>query len=251
MLMGVTAKSPRAPRGKGLLAGGLWLDKGFGQAQSPCMKVRVAKRKTAGLTLTEVVVIIAVVAVLVAWLIPALTAAKVKAQRITCVSNLKQVGLSFRLWSGDHIGQYPMMVSNNVGGTLEDVARGTVYRHFQVMSNELATPIILVCPSDKRSPAKDWATFRLTNLSYFVGVDADETKPEMLLTGDRNILGGTKLPSGLIEMTTNQVVRWSAEIHNDCGNVGITDGSVQQLSYYGLNELISESGVATNRLAIP
>jgi competence protein ComGC len=251
MLMGVTAKSPRAPRGKGLLAGGLWLDKGFGQAQSPCMKVRVAKRKTAGLTLTEVVVIIAVVAVLVAWLIPALTAAKVKAQRITCVSNLKQVGLSFRLWSGDHAGQNPMMVSNNVGGTLEDVTLGAVYRHFQVLSNELGTPIILVCPSDRRSPAKDWATFGLTNLSYFVGVDADETKPQMLLAGDRNIVGGTKLPSGLMEITTNQVVSWSPEIHNDFGNVGIADGSVQQSTSSGLNKLISESGNITNRLAIP
>jgi prepilin-type processing-associated H-X9-DG protein len=231
--------------------GGLWLDKGFGQAQSPCMKLRAVKRKTAGLTLMEVLVIIAVLAVLLALLIPKLAAAKVKAQRITCVSHLKQVGLAFRLWSSDHAGQNPMMVSNIVGGTLEDVAFGPVYRHFQVLSNELGTPIILACPSDKRSPAKYWATYGPTNLSYFVGVDADETKPQMLLAGDRNILGGVKLSNGLMEITTNQVVSWSPEIHKNFGNIALADGSVQQTTSETINELIQQTGVETNRLTIP
>ena len=64
------------------------------------------------------------------------------AQRITCVNNLKQIGLAFRTWEIDHDGQFPFNVSTNAGGTVELCARGTdgfatnAALHFQVMSNE-------------------------------------------------------------------------------------------------------------------
>jgi hypothetical protein len=145
-----------------------------------------------------------------------------------------------------------MSVSTNLGGTLEYVARGEMFRHFQVMSNELSTPKILVCPADVRQPANDFGpTFGNTNISYFVGVDADESKPQMLLSGDRNIDGGTKLANGILEITTNQLVSWSSRMHDGFGNVGIADGSVQQVTSSGLRSLLQQTGVATNRLAIP
>ena len=66
-----------------------------------------------------------------------------------------------------------MQVSVTGGGTMELVAGGAVYPHFQVLSNELSTPRVLLCPNDDKQA---WATNFLdladTNLSYFLNVDA-------------------------------------------------------------------------------
>jgi len=73
----------------------------------------------------------------------------------------------------------------------------------------------------------------------------------MLISGDRNIVGGTKLANGILEITTNQLVGWSSEMHNGVGNIGVADGSVQTVTVTGFAELLQQTGVATNRLAIP
>jgi len=97
----------------------------------------------------------AIVAVLAALLLPVLLGAKAKTQRIRCEYNLKQVGLSFRIWADDHQGKFPMQVSTNAGGTMEFIGSpDATYPHFLIMSNELSTPIILFCPNDSDNTRK-------------------------------------------------------------------------------------------------
>ncbi|HTJ00370.1 MAG TPA: hypothetical protein VL527_15935, partial [Dongiaceae bacterium] len=83
------------------------------------MKLPQHSKSKAALTLIEVLVVIGVLVVLAALILPALAKAHQKEARIQCVNNLKQIGLSFRLWSGDNDDKYPMQVSTATGGTRE------------------------------------------------------------------------------------------------------------------------------------
>jgi competence protein ComGC len=206
-----------------------------------------------GFTLVALLVIIAVLAILAAMLLPALAAAKRKAQRINCVNNLKQCGLAFRIWEGDNGDKYPMAISTNKGGTMEFADGASTFRHFQVMSNELSTPQILICPADTRVAAANFIRLKNRNVSYFVGLDADDTHPQMLLDGDRNITADTEPENGILKLIPGQRVSWTETMHVNQGNVGLADGSVQQLSNSGLHSVLQNSGDPTNtwRIALP
>ena len=206
-----------------------------------------------GFTLIMLLVVIAVLALLAAMLLPALAAAKRKAQRISCVNNLKQCGLAFRIWEGDNDGKMPMAVSTANGGTEEFAGGADTFHHFQIMSNELSTPKILVCPADTRSQAYNFDRLNNQNLSYFVGLDVAEDLPRRMLDGDRNLTGETGPENGILKLTPGETVSWTSKIHVNAGNIGVADGSVQQCSNIGLQSLLRNSGSPTNtwRLALP
>jgi prepilin-type N-terminal cleavage/methylation domain-containing protein/prepilin-type processing-associated H-X9-DG protein len=70
-------------------------------------------------TLVELLIVIAVIAILAAILLPTLGNAKLSARRITCVNNLRQLGLASQMYWDDHEGdafRYMMGASN--GGTI-------------------------------------------------------------------------------------------------------------------------------------
>jgi prepilin-type N-terminal cleavage/methylation domain-containing protein len=174
---------------------------------------RILQRKK-GFTLIELLVVIAIIAILAAMLLPVLAAAKRRAQRINCVSNIKQVNLAFRIWEGDNNNLYPMALSTSAGGAKENVScsgnnTAGAYKTqgmtniFTCCSNELSTTRIIYCPSDNnRQAATNFSQYGIlgttpgngTNgISYFVCGDASETYPQMVLDGDRNI-GSTSSP---------------------------------------------------------
>jgi competence protein ComGC len=230
------------------------------------------KNTTSALTLLEVLVVVVVVAILATILVSELTVPlgyySARVSGTACMNNLKQVALSFQLWADDHNDRFPMLVSITNDGAMEPAALGNPVPVFQVMSNELNTPKILICPADVRR----WCAtnfnegFDRTNIGYFVNLDATMPNSAAILCGDRNFTGDWLERHGIIELTTKQTYSWDKMLHTrgtmlrssriklveyGVGNIARVDGTVKTLESSELNLALQNSGVATNRLVIP
>jgi hypothetical protein len=180
----------------------------------------------------------------------------------------------------------------NYSGTTAGQANPACYGVFSiffVMSNELNTPKILSCPAEYQvsNPARSMATTFLglqppgvtmpsgtiyyvndANCSYFIGIDAQETNPQMFLDGDHNMglkNAGIPPPSGKNpgiygDTSTwfpvvglfppgnqpNNWVGWADNMHGRIGNVGLCDGSVASYTDSQLQQALQSTGDITN-----
>ena len=133
------------------------------------------------------------------------------------------------------------------------------------MSNELVTPKVLVCNSDgAKSKESDFLNNATTSfgrqaqdnrgLSYYAGIDAAEEKPQTILSGDRNLIDdagmslfpGTPSWNSQDYLTINNV-NWGRDLHVLNGNIGLGDGSAQQVNSVTLKKQIANANISVNQ----
>jgi competence protein ComGC len=216
------------------------------------MKMKSNKNKERGLTLVEVIVIIAVITFFAALLLPALNKGRGNHSRINCVSDLKQIGLAIRIFGNDHGKEFPWRVPLGKGGAEERVRTGDPSYQFLTMTNELGSPKVLACASDASvSKTGNFTGLSRKNISYFLCLEGDESSPNNLVSGDRNITGGVLMNRLYVLSTKGAKASWGKDIHQLAGNIGLSDGSVQQMTTSGVNKQLQMMTNEVIRLLVP
>ena len=225
-----------------------------------------------GFTRFEVLVLIAVVTLLASVVLPALANNRPRSHRVICANNLRQIGVALQIWANDHndLPPYDTRVAN--GGTLAHPLAPNVWFHFAWISNELASPRLVFCPSDSGRPASDFSgnpdsgylhpNFANRATSYFIShfFTSFTGSPQI---GDRNVR--TDGSSGCYRFLSAPFVRtrptrpdagWTNGMHESAGNLLFSDGRVEQASNERFREAMDQgddtgANGASSHLAVP
>jgi prepilin-type N-terminal cleavage/methylation domain-containing protein len=137
--------------------------------------------KKTGFTLIELLVVIAIIAILAAILFPVFAQAREKARQISCVSNMKQVGLAILQYVQDNDEHYPMGIDQNWDWqttwpfvTQPYIKSTDVYR----------------CPDDSaKTVGTWWDTSQQVGLSFAGNAYVEQTPPKTGPGTEKGIFG--------------------------------------------------------------
>ena len=223
------------------------------------MKTPPAKQRPTGFTLIEVLVVLAIIAILAAMLLPGVVVNRpVKSYQVMCMSNQRQIVLGFIMWQNDHAGKFPWQSLVATNRAMELLTEGHPSTQFKTTSEYIKNPKVYLCPTDKsKSAATNYTALTDDNVSYFVNFDPGTNYSVTILTGDRHLENqGKPVRQGLFTYSKDAAISWTRELHGTykIGSVGVlsfTDGHVERVLDKKLTATFQQQGSATNRLAIP
>jgi len=185
----------------------------------------------------------------------------------SCINNLKEIGTAYRLWAEDNGNRYPAeqtVAKGGWGDFLTNADQGAICcTNYAIMQNDLGqSPKQVICPHDERIAATNFGSnFDNSHVSYFVGVSANDTYPQSIQGGDRNLGPGTVpdtdygySPKGGkgndVAIPISGPVSWSLRIHSEghpegAGAILLGDGSGQPVSSAAFNQNLLRNATPT------
>jgi len=166
------------------------------------------KQLKCGFTLIELLVVIAIIAILAGLLLPALARSKAKANNIKCISNQKQIGISFMMYAGDNDESYPTLTNWATSGGKKgnsNAYSGRTEIKDRPLNVYAQSVEVFSCPSDKGDSLSNvdhcytsWGTSYLPQFSH------DSFRVKMVCDYKR----GRSIKSGEIALNpTNKIIQ--------------------------------------------
>jgi len=105
--------------------------------------------KVGAFTLVELLVVVAIIAILAALLLPVIAKSKEHGKSAACLSNLHQIGIALQLYTQDHDNKMPVMFDALISTNGMPVTNSATMD--LVLSNYLGNAHVLLCPSDNKN----------------------------------------------------------------------------------------------------
>ena len=201
-------------------------------------------------TRAELITLLAALFLCAAVLLPSLASTGTRSEQVSCLNNLRQIGIAFQAWGNEHDDRRPWFVQadvpRNEGGTRGHPLVNDVFIHFSALSNYMS-PALLSDPGEtvrNKRVAHDWSwspaggfmngAFRNNALSYMLGVHTTISEAANILTADRNVyfngVGGCSYGFNQVlsvDLFPAAYRGWTNGNHGAFGNVLLNDGRVE------------------------
>ena len=219
-------------------------------------------RRRRAFTLMELMVVMTIIGILMAILLPVLSRGKVKAKRLKCQSNLKQIATSLRGFSGENSTYMPWHLTGSNGLPPRFIPKNIFAAYnYPSLAADLGSARILNSPCD---PNREGVNRRMTlgrgnngkgaiqnaGISYFVHHGGDEMAPGTILAGTRNanyssstnyyyVAHGTQANRGNGKIASSRAAMWLGSYHRsrgmgmlraNQGQLALSDGSAKQVN---------------------